>query len=101
MRKGNFKIIRCDGTVEDYKEKPTIERIHALLKVDCIDTITLSWHKGTPSELMLVDDTGMIDHKPVNDKATAIMQDLHKGGYPYSIHGDVALVNDLDFEVAA
>jgi hypothetical protein len=46
---------------------------------------------------MIVDDTGMIDHKPVNAKATELYRAKCNPGTPFSIHGDVAIVNDADF----
>lgn len=99
MKKGTFKVVRVDGSVENYNQKPTLDLIYEKLGVDCIDTVTITRDRwGKASEIMLVDDNGMIDNKPVNDKATAIMQALHKDGfYPYSIHGDVAICHDADF----
>jgi hypothetical protein len=47
--------------------------------------------------VMMVDDTGMIDGKPINPKATELYRGVCRPGTPYSIHGDVAIVNDEDF----
>ena len=47
--------------------------------------------------VMFVDDTGMLDRKPVNAKATDLMMKAFDPQYPYSIHGDVVICNDGDF----
>lgn len=47
--------------------------------------------------VMLVDDTGMCDGKPVNHKATELYHSICKPGTIHCIHGDVAIVNDRDF----
>jgi hypothetical protein len=50
-----------------------------------------------PETVMLVDDTGMIDGKPINPKATALYHAICRPGTMFSIHGDVAIASDRDF----
>jgi hypothetical protein len=47
--------------------------------------------------LMVIDDCGIPDGKPMNPKATVLMRVDYRG-YPSPIHGDVALVNGADFD---
>lgn len=86
-----FKIIRVDGTEEIYDETPDPTRIGQLLGCACLDLVTLNRRRQT---LMLVDDTGAIDGKPVNPKATARYHRFCKPGTEHQIHGDVAILND-------
>jgi hypothetical protein len=44
--------------------------------------------------LWLVDDTGMLDGKPVNPKATALYQAICRPGTIRPIHGDAVIVNN-------
>ena len=95
---GTFRVIRVDGSEEVVRQRATIDRVHAALGVTCCDSVTLV---KTPDGfeavvVMMVDDTGMIDGKPVNAKATELYRCVRRNT-PYSIHGDVAIVNDSDF----
>lgn len=94
IKQGTFKIIRTDGSEEFFNEKPTFPRVLKEIGADCIDTVTLD---RNASQIMVVDDTGMIDGKPVNAKATALYLSICKPGTNYAICGDVILVNDRDF----
>ncbi len=94
VRQGEFRVIRVDGTETLYEEKPTLARIFAAIGCTCIDTVTLDRENEI---VMLVDDTGMVDGKPVNRKATHLYHDVCKPGTAWAIHGDVAIVNDKDF----
>ncbi len=100
VQRGEYLIIRVDGTEQRVKERPTLEAVYRAIGCGCIDVVNLD-RKRPPEIVMMVDDTGMLDHKPVNAKATALAQAAWKaaGRYsPYSIHGDVAIVHDQDFE---
>ena len=94
VKHGTYKVIRVDGDEEVREMKPTITRIHADIGCECVDTVTLDREREI---IMMVDDTGAIDGKPVNRKATAFMQEVFGPQYPNSIHGDVAIVWDGDF----
>lgn len=72
---------------------PTLSKIHQLLGCKCFDSVTLD-SNGT---VMIVDDTGIIDNKPVNAKATKLYLGICRPGATGEIRGDVAIVNDNDF----
>ncbi len=98
VRRGEYRIIRVDGSEMNVPQKPTLDRIHKAIGCDTFDTVLLKKGRdGTAEIVMLVDDTGMIDGKPVNPKATELYRAICKPGTPFSIHGDVAIVNDNDF----
>lgn len=92
--KGGYKVIRVDGSELFVESKPTIGKIQASIGCECCDTVTLDRRNEI---IMIVDDTGMIDSNPVNEKATALAREVFGQSYPYSIHGDVAICWDGDF----
>src|SRR5258706_472061 len=94
VERGQYRIIRTDGTEVLVGSKPTLKQIYKQIGCTCIDTVTLSHERQI---VMMVDDTGMVDGKPVNEKATALYHERCKPGTVHAIHGDVALVNDEDF----
>lgn len=100
VERGKWVVIRCDGSQEEKTwsgGKATTRAIHAAIGCDCCDTVVLRKSKDMMEAeiVMMVDDTGMIDGKPVNPKATDLYHSVRRT--PYSIHGDVAIVNDADF----
>ena len=99
IRQGEYRIIHTDGTEILIEEKPNMDRILKAIGAECADTVCLD--KRTRTQIMVVDDTGMVDGKPVNSKATKLYHSVCKPGTVYASHGDVALCNDLDFEVAS
>lgn len=94
MNPGTYKVIRVDGTETIHEGKPTIGEITRLIGCDGLDHVTIDRRRQT---VMFVDDTGMLDGKPVNAKATALYHAVCKPGTVWQIHGDVAIVNDGDF----
>lgn len=92
--RGALTVIRTDGTVSRLAEKPRIRRIQQLIGCKLCDTVLLD---RTSRIIMLVDDTGVVDSKPVNPTATALMKERFGPQYPHSIHGDVVIANDEDF----
>lgn len=94
IRRGEYLVVGVDGTETLIEERPTIQKIHRDIGCDCLDTVTLDRKAGI---VMMVDDTGMVDNKPVNPKATVWYRMICKPGTLHQIHGDVAIVNDLDF----
>lgn len=94
QKRGEFRIIRVDGSEEVIVGVPTIRRIQAAIGCACCDTVVLDRNNET---IMMVDDTGMVDEKPVNEKATALYRSVCRAGTNGTIHGDVAIVNDEDF----
>lgn len=90
------KIIRVDGTEEDLQAPITIAQALQHIKAEGIDTVQLR-HLGRPLHVMLVDDTGLIDGKPVNEKASQLYWANCRPGTTHPICGDVVVVLDLDF----
>jgi hypothetical protein len=88
------EIWRVDGKVE-LREIPkygALDTIQDLIGADTLDTVKVS---ATDDRVMLVDDTGLIDGRPLNQAATDLYQALGHLGFNA---GDVALVHDADFE---
>lgn len=96
IKRGTYLIIRVDGSETVVNKTPTIEAITAAIGADCLDTVTLS--HSQPIIVMFVDDTGEIDGEPVNKRATAMYLALCEPGTTHQICGDVAIVNDADFD---
>lgn len=83
------KVIRVDGTETVCDGKVSIAEIQRIIGCDCLDTVRV----GPDRELtMFIDDTGMIDGKPVNPKATTLYHAVCRPGNSYSIHGNVVIV---------
>ena len=96
IKRGQWLVIRVDGTEEPMEGAPTLDKVYRAIGCQSIDAVCLVKDHGRPTVVMMVDDTGMVDHKPINAKATA-MRDVARGFSPFAIHGDVAIVNDEDF----
>jgi hypothetical protein len=94
MTPGTYRVIRVDGTETVHQGKPPIAEIHRIIGCECLDTVTIDRRRQT---VMFVDDTGMLDNKPVNVKATALYHAVCRPGTIHQIHGDVVIVNDGDF----
>lgn len=94
IKRGGWRVIRTDGNEMMLTTKPTIVAIQRAIHADGLDSVTLSSDR---TQIMMCDDTGMVDGKPVNPKATALYRSICKPGTLHSIHGDVAIVNDEDF----
>lgn len=94
---GCFLVIRTNGEETLHQERPSIANINRAINCDCADTVILTRDGREPELVMMVDDTGMIDGRPVNAKATQFYHSVCRPGTTYSIHGDVAIVHDGDF----
>lgn len=90
------RVIRVDGSEELHDRPVTMRQALNLISADTADTVALK-HLGRPLQVMIVDDTGMVDGKPANPKATALYHANCRPGNPYSIHGDVLVTFDGDF----
>lgn len=90
----NIKIIRINGETEQHSvpKYSAIREIHKLIGATCLDTVNLR-----NGDVMMVDDTGMVDGKPVNPEATKFYRGVCRAGTVHCIHGDVAVVRDADF----
>lgn len=108
----NVTIIRTTGAQEQHQvaQVSAIAAIAKLIGAGCTDTVNLR-----DGRVMLVDDYGYetetIDHgngrlelkctkarKPVNPAATKLYHAICRPGTTHEIVGDVAIVNDADFE---
>ena len=95
---GTYKVLHTDGAIILCAEKPNISIIKKAIGCESLDVIVLSYSRpGSPETVMLVDDTGRFDEKPVNETATKLMRAIFGPEYPNSIHGDVVICNDGDF----
>jgi hypothetical protein len=86
---GTYKLIRCDGSEAVFSGKISLAEIERLIGCTGLDHVTIDRLRQT---VMFVDDTGMVDGKPVNPKATALYHAVSTPGNPYSLHGDVVIV---------
>ena len=90
------KLIRVDGTEQDLPSRQSMQDIYRLIGCSAVDVVQMR-HMGRPSRVMLVDDTGMIDGKPANPKATELYHKNCRPGVIHPICGDVVIVPDGDF----
>lgn len=88
-----IEVLYVDGRrVEmDISRHNAIRQIHKLIGCDTGDTVNLR-----DGRVMCVDDTGMVDGKPVNKQATKLYHSIYST--QFSIHGDAAIVVDKYFE---
>lgn len=87
---GEYRVIRTSGEDFIIHEKPTLNRVKKSIGADYIDCVTISFSAGHVADLvMMVDDTGMIDGKPLNGTASIVAGT--------DIYGDAAIIHDCDF----
>lgn len=89
------EIIRVTGARESVElgaPSRAIQAIQRAIGATCLDTVNLR-----DGNVMMVDDTGMIDGKPVNPEATKLYHGICRPGTTHQICGDVAIVRDEDF----
>jgi hypothetical protein len=96
MNRGQYKIIRTDGTETIVDERPTIQAIRKALGADVLDFVSIHKNPNGKGTVMLIDDLGHEKGLPVNDKGTQVYLAICKPGTDYQIRGDVAIVNDED-----
>jgi hypothetical protein len=94
IRRGEYLLISTSGEQTLVERKPTIDRIQNAIGATCLDTVNIDRRN---SQIMMVDDTGMLDGKPVNELATQLYRAICRPGTFGFIHGNVAIVNDEDF----
>lgn len=96
LKPGELKLIRVDGTEDTTpaSARHIIHDVRKLIGCDMLDTVIVDRQRHI---VMLCDDTGMVDGKPVNPRATELYHAVTKPGNPYAIHGDVVLAFDRDF----
>lgn len=94
------KLIKADGTETELIGPHALQDVQKMIGADTLDIVLLR-HMGKPAHVMIVDDTGMIDGRPVNVKATALYHANCRPGTIYPIHGDVVVVPDHDYAEVA
>jgi hypothetical protein len=92
MKPEHYRIILTDGTETVHPGNIFYHEILKVIGCTGLDVVTLIL--GPKPTVMFVDDTGMIDGKPVNAKATALYHARCKPGTVHQIHGHVVIVND-------
>ena len=107
------RLIRTDGTVEDFDKPIPFGEIAGRIGAAITDTVALH-HLGHPLHVMVVDDLGYetkaIHHpdgltevvctkplKPVNTEATRLYHQNCIPGTTHQIVGDVLVVPDQDY----
>lgn len=90
------RLIRANGTVEDFDKPIRFDDCSKLIGADTLDTVTLR-HLGYPTTVMLVDDAGVSKGRPVNVEATRLYLANCHPGTTHQIRGDVLVVPDEDF----
>lgn len=90
------KLIRIDGTEVDLPAKLTMTEVRDRIGAEALDTVILA--DGV--HVMLVDDSGAIDGKSVNGRATALYWQKCGGPVDWAICGDVVIVPDSDYAEA-
>ena len=101
LKRGTYLVIPVEGPMKLVEQKPTIRTVHSEIGCQMCDTVTLRMRgsSGTKDPIvMMVDDTGMLDGLPINEKATELYLQKCKIGTRHKIHGTVVIVNDADFE---
>ncbi len=90
------KVIRVDGREEPLDGPTSMRLCEQLIGANGIDVVQLR-HLGLPRWVMLVDDTGLVDGREVNVKATRLYHENCRPGTVHPICGDVAIVLDDDY----
>lgn len=106
------RLIKTDGTTQDFDKPQTLEQIRALIGASTLDTVNLR-HMGHPLHVMAVDDRGfeskaVVDgnvttlvptraRKPLNQEATRLYHKNCIPGVTHQIVGDVFISPDEDF----
>ena len=89
------QLLRTDGSVEELPRGLTMRQIEQLIDAHGLDTVTLH-HMGLPLYVMVVDDLGHGNGKPVNKQATHLYLQNCKPGTTHVIRGDVVIMRDDD-----
>jgi hypothetical protein len=88
------EILRTSGEREEHQiaKRLLMDWCRRMIGADTIDTVNLR-----DGRIMLVDDVGLIDGKPINRTATALYHSVCRPGTTNPIAGDVAIAWDRDF----
>ncbi len=93
VKRGEFLLITTGGEERLVTMKPFPATIRTLLGAECLDMLIIDFEHA---QIMVIDDTGMLDGKPINTRASEIYRSACKPGAKQSIHGDVVVANDED-----
>lgn len=87
-------LIKVNGDESAHHlEKLSIKKLSEIAGCSCFDTVNLR-----DGRIMMVDDTGYIDGKPINKKATELYHSVCRPGTTQPICGDVVICWDKDWE---
>lgn len=88
-------LLKVDGTQVEYPEPVPILKVCEIIGATMLDTVSLK--NGV--DVMCVDDTGLIDGKPINEEATKLYRDKCGNHWMpgFCIHGDVFICPDEDY----
>jgi hypothetical protein len=89
---GEYRIIRVDGSEEILKRKVPLRELEKLIGAKMLDSVNLR-----DGHVMMVDDAGVYDGKPINPTATILYHRICRIGTIAPICGDVAIVWDEDY----
>jgi hypothetical protein len=89
-----LRVIRTDGREETHQVGRRIALDWCRRMIDAVYLDVVDLHDG---RIMLVDDSGLIDNKPINKVATAMYWGVCWPGTTNPICGDVVIANDKDF----
>ena len=91
-----LELLKVDGTrtehVVDMRGRALLAEVSRLIGCDVLDAVNLR-----DGRVMCVDDTGLIDGKPVNEQATKVYHSVCVPGTTHKIHGDCVIAWDEDF----
>ena len=87
-------ILRTNDTRETHRVSRHIllDWCRRMIGADTLDTVNLR-----DGRVMIVDDVGLVDGKPINAAATALYHSVCRPGTTNPIAGDVAIAWDRDF----
>lgn len=90
-----YYIVRTSGDIETRECAPlaAINTVTRAIGAELTTTVNLR-----DGRIMLVDDAGHGKHLPINTSATRLYWSVCKPGTHWQIRGDVAIVNDVDFD---
>ena len=92
-----YTILRCNGRHEAIDQVPTFEAMEQAISCTAFDAVPIGKANRPPDdEILLVDDTGLLDGKPINPEATLLYWRVAPS-QRHCIHGDAILTRDRYF----
>src|SRR5260370_37775769 len=91
------RLIRANGTTQDFDAPLTIRQIESLIGAECLDSVMLA----DRVHVMCVDDHFAEKELALNREATLLYYDAKGGPVDWAICGDVVIVPYADFETHA